>query len=290
MRKVTTMRDMQLTIEGHVLWEDQHNRHGMRPELCTVVLMQNGRVYQMVKLNTYGSGYYKFWGLPKVDAMGRPYVYDVDEIDVPLGYEKIIADDTITNKYVNPTSVEGRIVWEDEGNAGRSRPDAVRVALLRDGIVFRNIYVTNQDGWEWRFPGVPTNQSDGTPYVYTVEEEPPVGYDAAVEGMEITNVLRETVTVTGETRWDDDGNAFRTRPKRITVLLYQNGKYLHNLKLSGQENMTFSFPGLPMYAPNGTPYRYSLDEARLPRGYVVKRDENAFVNVLMGKPKRGEAL
>ena len=75
-----------------------------------------------------------------------------------------------------------------------------------------------------RFTGLPVCTSSGERFVYRVVEKPVIGYAPAYspafgDDMTVTNTLSAlTSLVVGKT-WDDNGDAFLTRPASLTFRL-----------------------------------------------------------------------
>ncbi len=88
------------------------------------------------------------------------------------------------------TDVTGIKTWDDAGNAYATRPDAIMVNLLADGVEVAEQRVTADMGWVYAFTALPAHTADGAEIVYTVAEDPVVGYDAAYTEDGIVNTLQ----------------------------------------------------------------------------------------------------
>ena len=94
---------------------------------------------------------------------------------------------TFTNTYVPPyvvpttTSVTVNKAWINEGD-DRFQPDAVTVALLRNGIQIQTTELSQANGWRYTFSGLAlTDPTTGAPATYTVSElNVPTRYTAQV--------------------------------------------------------------------------------------------------------------
>ena len=94
---------------------------------------------------------------------------------------------TFTNTYVPPyvvpttTSVTVNKAWVNEGD-DRFQPDAVTVALLRNGIQIQTTQLSQSNGWRYTFGGLAlTDPTTGAAATYTVSElNVPTRYTAQV--------------------------------------------------------------------------------------------------------------
>lgn len=85
-------------ISGIKMWDDFNNKYNTRPESITVILLQNGQMFekQEVKADDQGKWAFNFTNLPKYDTNGVAYTYALDEVEVAK-YKKSIDNTTITN-------------------------------------------------------------------------------------------------------------------------------------------------------------------------------------------------
>lgn len=120
-------------------------------------------------------------------------------------------------------------VWNDNENAGNTRPGSITVYLMQDENVIKNIELNADNGWEAEVDGLDVFKEDGkTEYKYSVNEENVSGYesdtveseeaDAAGDGSKvkvftITNTKTETgslkVSKTVEGNGADRSKAFK---------------------------------------------------------------------------------
>ncbi|MBQ6486003.1 MAG: Cna B-type domain-containing protein [Carnobacterium sp.] len=85
-------------ISGIKMWDDFNNKYNTRPESITVILLQNGQIFekQEVKADDQGKWTFNFTNLPKSDTNGVAYACTLDEVEVAK-YKKSIDNTTITN-------------------------------------------------------------------------------------------------------------------------------------------------------------------------------------------------
>ena len=104
--------------------------------------------------------------------------------------------------------IEGTKTWKHGSNSVEKQPKEIEVKLLQNGKerhVDGQTYskkVTVADEWNYRFEGLPKNDSNGNPYKYTVEENTHLNYlaynsetSSNVEGYDLHNIFIEPIQV-----------------------------------------------------------------------------------------------
>lgn len=146
-------------------------------------------------------------------------------------------------------------LWEDDSNAVGKRPSQIEVTVLRDGIPFRSVVLSESNDWMHQFHMLPAS---GT---YTVEEKPVADYQAeyepVAEGYIIVNTYTggsgggggedpkpQTAHVTVRKVWNDHNNAAGKRPASITVQLVSGGMVIKTAALSEANHWSHTFGGL----------------------------------------------
>jgi len=165
-------------------WE--HNNGKTLPEFVNVTLYKDGAVYETVSLNE-ANGWTHTW-----EDLTDVSLWSVDEVDVPVGYEKEVSVDgysfTITNtRIIQPITVNVEKVWKD-GNS-KDRPKSVEVVLYRNGEVYETVTLNKDNDWSYSWEL--TDEYD-----WTVDEASvPKGYKKTVshDGNDwtITNTLKK---------------------------------------------------------------------------------------------------
>lgn len=193
-----------ITVSGSKTWDDDNNQYNARPDSITVKLLKNGTKTDEKTVTAADGWAWSFEGLQKNEA-GKPIVYTIQESSV-LGYTPTYNGYNITNKYTletpNTTSVSVTKVWDDNENSAEKRPESITVHLLANGNVtdYEDLTLSETNNWMGSFSNLPINDTDGTPFVYTVSEDPVPGYNtptitgSAAEGFTITNVLSTETT------------------------------------------------------------------------------------------------
>ena len=73
-------------------------------------------------------------------------------------------------------------------------------------------------------------------------------------------------------QWNDNNNADGFRPDKYKLKLKQNGKIIDEIELLS-DTTNYTFPNLPKYDENGTPYQYTFDVDASER-YNIRFDDN----------------
>lgn len=115
------------------------------------------------------------------------------------GTETVDADEnaavTFTNTGKEPDVPEAeklkiriKKIWNDNEDAGNTRPGNITVYLMQDENIIKNIELNADNGWEAEVDGLEVLKEDGkTEYKYSVNEENVSGYDSNVVESEETD-------------------------------------------------------------------------------------------------------
>ncbi len=176
------------------------------------------------------------------------------------------------------TSISGQKTWIDEDNKYQTRPSSITVKLMRDGRVYTRKTVTAEDNWSYTFENVPVYKDNvGTKYEYSIEEDYVEGYIASYEGNNIINEVKLT-ELKGEKIWIDEDNKNNTRPKSITVRLWQDGKIYAEKTITAEDNWSYTFENLPMYRNNEKDeHEYRIEEVAVVN-YITSYEGNNIIN------------
>ena len=85
--------------------------------------------------------------------------------------------------------------------------------------------------------------------------------------------------------WDDDQNAYQSRPESITVHLYANGILSQTITLTEENNWSYTFVDLAKYS-NGVFIEYTIVEDEVP-GYTTTYDGYTITNTYQYKDQVG---
>ena len=111
------------TVYAEIMWNDDANRDGKRPESVKVQLYANGKAAGEPKTLTGGSTDSTWninWEKQDVYDNGKPIEYTVKLVDVPNGYDATTdasgLNITLTHDPAT-TSVTGKVIWDDKSEA-----------------------------------------------------------------------------------------------------------------------------------------------------------------------------
>ncbi|MFR2245553.1 MAG: Cna B-type domain-containing protein [Eggerthella lenta] len=291
----TVNKIKRVDVAGTKTWHDDDNALGTRPAAITVNLYQDDVLFDTATATADDGWAYQFTGLPEAAANGAIHVYTVQEEAVEH-YATVIDGTAIANtldpKLNDIAEVKGTKTWDDNDNAGNTRPESITVELLDGDDVVKLLETTEADGWAYAFAELPKYADDGTEIAYTVrEKDVPAGYEAAVSGHNIANTLKpqpggDTVEVAGTKTWVDNDNAGTTRPETLTVSLYQNDKLFRTQETSAQRDWAYRFADLPRFDADGKEFAYSIREDAVPNGYTASVKGYDLTNTLSEIPQK----
>ena len=255
------------------MWDDAENQDGKRPSEITVDLYADGVKVEgkSVTLNA-GNDWSYTWDELDAKKNGRTIEYTAKEASVPAGYSVSYNTEATGNVYITNSyapelvTVEGTKTWEDADNQDGIRPESITVRLYADGTEIKEVKVTpDADGnWNYKFTDLPKCKDKGTEIVYTVAEDTVAGYEATVEGYDITNTHDpEKVSLSGSKTWTDNNNAEGVRPESITVTLFANSEKVDEITVTpdADGNWAWMFKDLDKYA-DGKEIAYTISESK----------------------------
>ncbi|WP_323735802.1 Cna B-type domain-containing protein [Methanosphaera sp. ISO3-F5] len=166
------------------------------------------------------------------------------------------------------------------GNTGNKNPVHVTVNIIAHGHTIASATLSEDNSWTYTFTGLPKHDENKEIIHYRVDEITiPEGYTATYSGnmhngFTITNTYeyeeveenKETVNITVHKVWENNGHKI---PDSITVSLMANGQHITSTKLSAGNRWTHTFSNLDKYGANGKQIVYTIDEIRIPEGYMV---------------------
>ena len=123
------------------------------------------------------------------------YTYDAKEVKVTVKVVDVLGekfgsvsydgDATFTNTYKPVTSVSGHKIWVNDTNM--TRPQSITVNLYANNQVVASKVISEADGWNYTFSGLPVNDENGQKITYTIGEDAIVNYSSKVEGYDLIN-------------------------------------------------------------------------------------------------------
>lgn len=90
----------------------------------------------------------------------------------------------------------------------------------------------------------------------------------------------QVINISGTKTWDDQENAFNSRPQQIELALLRNDVNYKQTQVSEDQdgNWKYSFNSVPKFDSSGNEYRYSIKELNTPDGYVSEVNGNDIIN------------
>lgn len=271
------------SVTARKIWDDDDDQDKIRPASVTLNLMQNGVVFQSHEINADTGWEYTFSRLPIEDENGNAYIYAIEEADVPDGYESKITRNIdgifiVTNSHA-PSTMDIPVEKGWMASAPKEAiPESITVRLYQNEKEFDVAEIQPDENGIWKhvFEALPVSDADGNAYKYTISEDPVPDFHAdiignAEDGFSIMNnyMLAETV-VSIEKRWEGDEEA--NRPKSITVHLLRDDVKVDSKEVTPNVvdgRWVCDFVELPLYAPDGHEYQYSVEEEPVP-GYLAE--------------------
>lgn len=275
---LSAFNETQLTVKK--VWSDGNKRHA--DDIITVNLLKNGQVEETVELKAENNWTHTF------DKLDTDYTWTVEEAEVPEGYTvsyttegNVVTITNTKNQPVNPptppkptpstppkdepkdepveeepetSDIYVTKVWEDDGVG---RPGSVTLNLLKNGVVFDTVTISESTGWAYAW----TELEDG--YNWTVEEaNVPEGYEVSYsmngDQLTITNSKLQSRTVKKVWSGDDE----KSRPDAVTVTLYDGETAVETVQLGQWNDWTHTWEGL---SASGN---WQITETSIPKGYT----------------------
>ena len=192
--RLTHTPEKSVKAAGTVEWRDNDNAEGKRPSDITLSLYSDGEWVKELKVTQEDDWAYDFGNLPlysfdpdKNTVKKITYELRQNEIqDYATYISGLITSGPvneqgfeITNS-LNTTAIllEGALVWADDDNSGKKRPESVKVSLWANDSVKDSIDVTEDTDGRWTFAF--TMDKDIPVSEYSVIEDKIEGYDSDI--------------------------------------------------------------------------------------------------------------
>ena len=177
-------------VSGQKVWDDANNQDGKRPASIKVKILDGDKVVDELEVTAATDWKFESKDLPK-NKKGKKINYTVLEEVTVEGYsssqeQATDGSFTLTNSY-KPTqiAVKGTAVWSDAENQDKVRPSKITVRLLADGKPIKEEVVSEENGWQYDFSGLP-KYKDGKEIVYSVAADPLDSYKLEINGTQLT--------------------------------------------------------------------------------------------------------
>lgn len=286
---VTNTHIPEITLRNiSVVWEDNNDQDGLRPDTVSVKLKGNDKFIDSSELNEDVKWKHSFTKLP-VRENGNEITYTAEENEIP-GYttsiEKTDTGYVFTNTHIPETvTVTVDKVWKDAENQDGLRPDAIHIRLISNDIE-KNAYLDAESDWHLDFEGLPKYRDHGILNEYSVQEVDVDGYTSTVttkDGYAFTienDHVPAVIDIPITEEWIDDNDRDGLRPDSHTVVLVDGTNAIEEVVLDKNNGYGVVLKNMPKYK-NGVEINYQIKDFKVD-GYttnIIKSDSVKDFNI-----------
>lgn len=286
---VTNTHIPEITLRNiSVVWEDNNDQDGLRPDTVSVKLKGNDKFIDSSELNEDVEWKHSFTKLP-VRENGNEITYTAEENEIP-GYttsiEKTDTGYVFTNTHIPETvTVTVDKVWKDAENQDGLRPDAIHIRLISNDIE-KDAYLDAESDWHLDFEGLPKYRDHGILNEYSVQEVDVDGYTSTVttkDGYAFTienDHVPAVIDIPITEEWIDDNNRDGLRPDSHTVILVDGTNAIEEVVLDKNNGYGVVLKNMPKYK-NGGEINYQIKDFKVD-GYttnIIKSDSVKDFNI-----------
>ena len=286
---VTNTHIPEITLRNiSVVWEDNNDQDGLRPDTVSVKLKGNDKFIDSSELNEDVEWKHSFTKLP-VRENGNEITYTAEENEIP-GYttsiEKTDTGYVFTNTHIPETvTVTVDKVWKDAENQDGLRPDAIHIRLISNDIE-KDAYLDAESDWHLDFKGLPKYRDHGILNEYSVQEVDVDGYTSTVttkDGYAFTienDHVPAVIDIPITEEWIDDNDRDGLRPGSHTVVLVDGTNAIEEVVLDRNNGYGVVLKNMPKYK-NGVEINYQIKDFKVD-GYttnIIKSDSVKDFNI-----------
>ena len=286
---VTNTHIPEITLRNiSVVWEDNNDQDGLRPDTVSVKLKGNDKFIDSSELNEDVEWKHSFTKLP-VRENGNEITYTAEENEIP-GYttsiEKTDTGYVFTNTHIPETvTVTVDKVWKDAENQDGLRPDAIHIRLISNDIE-KDAYLDAESDWHLDFEGLPKYRDHGILNEYSVQEVDVDGYTSTVttkDGYAFTienDHVPAVIDIPITEEWIDDNDRDGLRPDSHTVVLVDGTNAIEEVVLDKNNGYGVVLKNMPKYK-NGVEINYQIKDFKVD-GYttnIIKSDSVKDFNI-----------
>lgn len=286
---VTNTHIPEITLRNiSVVWEDNNDQDGLRPDTVSVKLKGNDKFIDSSELNEDVEWKHSFTKLP-VRENGNEITYTAEENEIP-GYttsiEKTDTGYVFTNTHIPETvTVTVDKVWKDAENQDGLRPDAIHIRLISNDIE-KDAYLDAESDWHLDFEGLPKYRDHGILNEYSVQEVDVDGYTNTVtteDGYTFTienDHVPAVIDIPITEEWIDDNDRDGLRPDSHTVILVDGTNAIEEVVLDKNNGYGVVLKNMPKYK-NGVEINYQIKDFKVD-GYttnIIKSDSVKDFNI-----------
>lgn len=244
---------------------------------------------QRATLNEADGWRHTFVDLDKTDVNGQTYTYVLVEQN-HAAYDATVQNKADGSGFVvtNTQRVFHKTVHKQWNNTtGEADPTSIRVHLIRNDrtdVPYRSVELSATNQWQHEFRDLPSHDSQGQAYVYTVEEDEVAGYTPVIDPstFKIINT-RKVKSIEVTKTWVDEAGSL-DKPEEITIHLYKDKQMNPNpyktarIRAGADPNVwKYEFVNLPEFDLAGRAYEYTVEEVPVP-GYQSVVDRYSVTN------------
>lgn len=286
---VTNTHIPEITLRNiSVVWEDNNDQDGLRPDTVSVKLKGNDKFIDSSELNEDVEWKHSFTKLP-VRENGNEITYTAEENEIP-GYttsiEKTDTGYVFTNTHIPETvTVTVDKVWKDAENQDGLRPDAIHIRLISNDIE-KDAYLDAESDWHLDFEGLPKYRDHGILNEYSVQEVDVDGYTSTVttkDGYAFTienDHVPAVIDIPITEEWIDDNDRDGLRPDSHTVIFVDGTNTIEEVVLDKNNGYGVVLKNMPKYK-NGVEINYQIKDFKVD-GYttnIIKSDSVKDFNI-----------
>ena len=286
---VTNTHIPEITLRNiSVVWEDNNDQDGLRPDTVSVKLKGNDKFIDSSEVNEDVKWKHSFTKLP-VRENGNEITYTAEENEMP-GYttsiEKTDTGYVFTNTHIPETvTVTVDKVWKDAENQDGLRPDTINIKLVSNGIA-KDAYLDADSNWHLKFEGLPKYRDHGILNEYSVQEVDVDGYTNTVtteDGYTFTienDHVPAVIDIPITEEWIDDNDRDGLRPDSHTVILVDGTNAIEEVVLDKNNGYGVVLKNMPKYK-NGVEINYQIKDFKVD-GYttnIIKSDSVKDFNI-----------
>lgn len=286
---VTNTHIPEITLRNiSVVWEDNNDQDGLRPDTVSVKLKGNDKFIDSSELNEDVEWKHSFTKLP-VRENGNEITYTAEENEIP-GYttsiEKTDTGYVFANTHIPETvTVTVDKVWKDAKNQDGLRPDAIHIRLISNDIE-KDAYLDAESDWHLDFEGLPKYRDHGILNEYSVQEVDVDGYTSTVttkDGYAFTienDHVPAVIDIPITEEWIDDNDRDGLRPDSHTVVLVDGTNAIEEVVLDKNNGYGVVLKNMPKYK-NGVEINYQIKDFKVD-GYttnIIKSDSVKDFNI-----------
>lgn len=286
---VTNTHIPEITLRNiSVVWEDNNDQDGLRPDTVSVKLKGNDKFIDSSEVNEDVEWKHSFTKLP-VRENGNEITYTAEENEIP-GYttsiEKTDTGYVFTNTHIPETvTVTVDKVWKDAENQDGLRPDAIHIRLISNDIE-KDAYLDAESDWHLDFEGLPKYRDHGILNEYSVQEVDVDGYTNTVtteDGYTFTienDHVPAVIDIPITEEWIDDNDRDGLRPDSHTVILVDGTNAIEEVVLDKNNGYGVVLKNMPKYK-NGVEINYQIKDFKVD-GYttnIIKSDSVKDFNI-----------